>query len=319
MKNKAIGISYAKIILFGEHSAVYGKPSIVLPIYSVKMQATITLTKIGKTISSQYFNGNVSEMNNNLLGIKVLINKILEYFGKPQLSFNLDIKSEIPVERGMGSSAATAVSITKAFFNLFEKKINRKLLLEIANVEESVTHGNPSGIDVAASSSNTPIWFIKDTIDLPLSFDLINYYLVIADSGIKGKTKEAVNLVKQKLLESSEANSIIDELGDITNQARKALSKSDGITLGKLMNLSQVKLSKLGVSTPKINELCKIANEYNGLGSKLTGSGLGGCVITLAKNKFDAENIALQLKKNGATKTWIQSLKNYNNPNGDES
>ncbi|MEN4337193.1 mevalonate kinase, partial [Streptococcus pyogenes] len=44
------------------------------------------------------------------------------------------------------------------------------------------------------------------------------------------------------------------------------------------------------------------------LGAKMTGGGLGGCMIALADTKDMAEKISHRLKEEGAVNTWIQML-----------
>ena len=44
------------------------------------------------------------------------------------------------------------------------------------------------------------------------------------------------------------------------------------------------------------------------LGAKLTGGGLGGCAIALAKTAKDAELIAEAMQLAGAKQTWILNL-----------
>ena len=39
-----------------------------------------------------------------------------------------------------------------------------------------------------------------------------------------------------------------------------------------------------GVSTDELNELVNLSNYFGALGSKLTGAGFGGAVVTLVKN-----------------------------------
>ncbi|MCT6859540.1 MAG: mevalonate kinase, partial [Apilactobacillus sp.] len=56
----------------------------------------------------------------------------------------------------------------------------------------------------------------------------------------------------------------------------------------------------------KIDELVEIANRNGSLGTKLTGSGLGGCIIALARNIHEAQSIENALLKAGALDTWIQ-------------
>lgn len=318
MKKKATGTSYAKIIFFGEHSVVYGKPAIAIPVYSVNVTVAIKLISVGQTIHCRYFDGPISEMADNLKGIGVLIRQLLKSFNSPDLPFELTIQSKVPSERGMDSSAATAVALVRGFFNLFEKPLTRSRLLALADVEEQITHGNPSGLDAATASSEAPIWFVKNQINEQIEFHSSDLFLVIADSGIKGKTSEAVSLVHNNVVTNSDvAVPLIDQLGTIADSAKDALASADKKQLGMLMNQSQHHLSKLGVSTDTLDDFCRIAVANNALGAKLTGSGLGGCMISLTDNQRDAQIISTKLRQAGATQTWIQSFENYEYSTGE--
>lgn len=318
MKEKAIATSYAKIIWFGEHSVVYGQPAIALPLYNVDVQTRLTTSTTGQTIDCRYFDGPINEMADNLKGIRLLITKLLAVFHAQDLNFHLKITSKVPAERGMGSSAATSVAIVRVFFNLFETPLTRARLLSLANIEEQITHGNPSGLDTATASSDAPIWFIRNQVNEQIDFNLSTPTLVIADSGIKGKTSEAVSLVRTNLTDMPEdARPLIDQLGQIAKSARNALATSDEVLLGQLMNQSQTNLAKLGVSTATLDRFCAIASKNGALGAKLTGSGLGGCMISIAKNQVDAQRIATALRTAGATQTWIQSFANYDYSTGE--
>ena len=44
------------------------------------------------------------------------------------------------------------------------------------------------------------------------------------------------------------------------------------------------------------------------LGAKMSGGGLGGCVIALVKDSREAATIAHALEKEGAHHTWIENL-----------
>ncbi len=318
MKEKAIGKSYAKIIWFGEHSVVYNQPAIALPLYNVDVVAELSTSANGQTIHCRYYDGPINKMIDNLRGVKVLLEKLLSLFNAQTLPFNLVIKSKLPAERGMGSSAATAIALVRAFFNLFEVPLTRDRLLALADIEEKITHGNPSGLDTATASSNAPIWFIRHQENEQIAFNLSTASLVIADSGIKGKTGEAVSLVHDQLVtEPERVTPLINELGAVAKAARKALASSDDQLLGQLMNQSQQDLAKLGVSTATLDTFCQVALNHGALGAKLTGSGLGGCMIAIAQTSADAQQIATALRTAGATQTWIQSFTNYEFSIGD--
>ena len=68
-------------------------------------------------------------------------------------------------------------------------------LLKLADVEEQITHRSPSGLDAANTSSDQPIYFIKGQPGQPIELNL-HATMVIADTGVKGATKEAIMAVR---------------------------------------------------------------------------------------------------------------------------
>lgn len=122
VKQQGIGKSHAKIILIGEHSVVYGQPAIALPLPNVKLTVTIDRRADQlQLVNSRYFDGPVNELPNNMLGVQKLINALITKFTGQEDGWQLTIDSQLPAERGMGSSAATAVAIVRAFFDYYEK------------------------------------------------------------------------------------------------------------------------------------------------------------------------------------------------------
>lgn len=255
----------AKMILFGEHSVVYGKKALAIPIKELKLKVKKQKEKIYQNEHLEYIKG--------LLNIK-------EY---------IKVKSTIPISRGLGSSAALAISLAR---------LEGADVEEISKLSEIKAHGNPSGIDTAVILNEKALIFEKGKNNIYLDVDL-GGYIVIIDTGIMSSTKEAVDMVK-----NLNRMDIIDELGNITEKAIIKIKEKDIYSVGKLMNKAQFNLRKLKLSNTFLDKIIKKAN-YNSLGTKITGSGLGGCIISLCKSKTQAKKLIKNILKEGIENYWI--------------
>lgn len=306
-KKTGIGNSHAKIILIGEHSVVYQQPAIALPLKTLQTKAKITLRSDEQQILvSQYYTGPLNSVPHFMRGISHLVSYILK--DKTSFGFTLEVVSDLPIERGMGSSASVAIAIIRALYDLLGLPLDQTTLLSLANVAEKDTHKNPSGLDAATTASDTPIWMIRDEMIDTIPINL-SAYLVICDSGIKGQTSEAIAEVKRRLeLFPTKTSSLITSLGELSYRARKQLAGNDVVGLGQTLDAAQEKLAQLGVSDPKVDTLIKLAKKSGALGAKLTGGGRGGCFICLVKTKNSARKLASLMCQNGAISSWIEPL-----------
>lgn len=311
MKHIGHGNSHAKIILMGDHSVVYGEPAIALPLPSVATDVSITTTDGNdKTIQSRYFTGNLADLPDNMAGIQKLINALMTHFNGETDGWKLTIESDIPAERGMGSSAACAVAIVRAFFDYYETTLDRQSLLKWAAIEEQVTHRNPSGLDAATVSSNNPIWFKKGEKGTPIALNL-DATMVIADTGIKGATREAIQTVQQHLKDQPDVTKqLIHHLGELTSDSKIAISENHPDVLGNYLTAAHKDLAALGVSDQHLDNLVNVAINSGALGAKLTGGGRGGCMFAITNSALGSRKIASVLKDHGAAATWIQPLNN---------
>ncbi|APX72807.1 mevalonate kinase [Companilactobacillus allii] len=307
---KGIGKSHGKTIIMGEHAVVYGYPAIAIPLVSIPVIVRIKVNP-ESTLSSKYFVGKLSNLPDSLSGVKYLINLLDEKLNTEHINYAISIDSSLPIERGLGSSAAIGSALTRAFFDFFDKPLDDDTLIHYVNKSETVTHGKASGLDALTVISDFPVNYSKK--------EQVNYFnfnsdgfLVIADSGVKGKTKETVSDVKKMYDKDPHyIGEILKQLGQCTKQTKMALNDNHLKTLGKIFNTANNLLSELNLSIPKTDKLIQSANNSGALGSKITGGGRGGCIICLARNLTNAEMIQRSLIKSGAEQTWLQPLSIY--------
>lgn len=309
VKQQGIGTSHAKIILMGEHSVVYGQPAIALPLPSVQLSVTLSSRQDNqRIIKSRYYHGSLENLPSSMIGIKKLIDTLSARFDDQETGWDLKIESQLPAERGMGSSAASAIAIIRAFFDYYDEPLDRTLLLQLADVEEQITHRSPSGLDAATVSSDKPLFYVKGRIGVPIEMNL-NASLVIADTGKKGATKEAILAVKDELKnDNKKAAGHIKDLGELVKQTKVYLAQNDIVKLGDALNFAQTDLAALNVSDPSLDHLIHVARDNGALGAKLTGGGRGGCMIALTQTAMGARRLASILKENGAHDIWLQPL-----------
>lgn len=304
----ASGQAHGKIILIGEHSVVYHEPAIALPFTSANVEVTVQRIDGDSTIDSIYHKGKIKDAPKNIHNLLETLKAVCTYFEVDTNNLHIMVTSNIPAERGMGSSASVATALVRALFNLFDEKLTNDLLNEFVSVSETIAHQNPSGLDAMVVRSNQSVYYIRNqgteyfTVDLP-------GYLVIADTGDQGETGAAVRAVGALIADkSSQGKSWIKELGELTEKARYFIEEKDLIGLGDVLNLAQERLQNLTVSNEKLDTFVDVALEQGALGAKLTGGGRGGCMIALVKTEEHAAEMSNKLQEAGATKTWIHPL-----------
>ncbi|MGT2925714.1 mevalonate kinase [Streptococcus cuniculipharyngis] len=285
-----VGQAHSKIILMGEHAVVYGYPALALPLADIRVTCQV---KAGQPKTHQTDDT-----------LAHAINLAKNHLGQAAYPLSYTIESQVPRQRGMGSSAAVSLAAIRAVFDYFDADLADDLLRDLANQAERVAHSNPSGLDVRTCMSNQAIKYIRNKGFEPLHLNL-GAYLVIADTGIHGQTKEAV----QKIADlGQQAEQLLADLGQLTLAAEEAIAQKDLSSLGQGMTQAHYKLAELGVSCLEADTLVATALEAGALGAKMSGGGLGGCIIALVANPQQVADISQLLKEKGAQQTWIREL-----------
>ena len=299
---RGIGKSHSKIILIGEHSVVYGYPAIAIPLKKIEIECAIEEAK------SNFFYDETDTLS-------VAIFTALKYLKKENVKIKYKITSQIPQKRGMGSSAAVSIAAIRAIFNYFGENLEDELLEKLVNTAEIVAHKTPSGLDAKTCLSDKAIRFVKNK-----GFSYINLnldaYLVIADTGIYGNTGEAIQNVKNL---GDKAELSLKKLGRLTDEMTRILTgnienKEEKIRrekiskIGEIMTAANTELGKLNITIEKTELFVKTAIENGAAGAKISGGGLGGCVIALAENLEIMEKVKDGFTKCGAENIWVEKI-----------
>ncbi|MGV9680566.1 mevalonate kinase [Nocardia sp. NPDC003482] len=312
-----IGRAHAKSILFGEHAVVYGAPAIAIPIpqLSVMVQArhstsSTTCIRLTNTASGNS-DHTVVERSGRPEASDSRLNGLAESFflatETPRSDVDVTVDCGIPLGRGLGSSAACARAVVLALSDLFDRPIDTRLAFDLVQTAERVAHGSPSGVDTVATGSPVPIWFQSGTAkELSVGSDGV---LVIADTGIFGSTKDAFE-VSRDLFESDPASKtrFLRHSTRLTTAAVEDLAEGQINELGQRMSENHELLRGLGVSTVEIDRLVHAALRAGCLGAKLSGGGLGGCVIAVVDGRQPVEAVTSALRSAGAKATWEIAL-----------
>ncbi len=269
-----------KVILLGEHAVVYGVPALAAGIergaQAIARPAESSLIRLGDRSVAAGDDTEIGRAFTALLGA----------LSAPTLE--LDITLELPPGCGLGASAAIAVAAARAVIELEdpappgrESPERAARVLAAAHAWESVFHGNPSGVDAAAAAAGGCIAFTRGEPPKPVELG-VPLELAIAVAGPPASTKLMVEGVARLRERRPEVvNKALEGIRSLVSNARLAIEAGDLSALGKLMDLNQMLLSGLFLSTEDIERACKLARDAGALGAKLTGSGGGGCVIAL--------------------------------------
>lgn len=297
--------THGKTILIGEHSVVYGYNALCMPLKKLTLTTTVRPEEDGPSLFTNNYHGLFSQAPSDYDGLHFLVDGLILDQQLPE-KVSLNYEGEIPMERGLGSSAAVALGTVRAINSYYSLAMSEDDIVEWANKAENITHGSASGLDVATVKSDHVVSFNKADGPQELTSEL-GAYLVISDTGELGSTKEAVSQVRMQMSESAAKKSSMDRLGDLANSALEAWNSRDVNGMGSIFNHAQEILTNFSLSTRAIDRINDLALSNGALGSKLSGSGLGGVVISLVRDSHTAHLLREKLQ-GVARDVWVEAI-----------
>jgi mevalonate kinase len=239
--------------------------------------------------------------------VRFVLEAVKNFFREYNIESGLKIKTEsqFSAKYGFGSSSAVTVCTIKALSEIFEVKMTEKEIFDLSYKTVLDIQGVGSGFDIAAAIYGGVIYFLTGGKKIePLVAKKIP--LIVGYTGVKASTSEIVKAVKVEMEKTPEYyEKLYDDILQVVEKAKTAMENSNWPEVGRLMNQNQEILRKFkapsveyGVSSEIIEKLISACQKSGAFGAKLSGAGVGDCVITLGENK---EKIERAIKEAGGT------------------
>jgi len=279
MNERIVVSSPGKLILAGEHAVVYGKRALVTSIgLRLYMEFIEDTNKPTKTIEIDFQDTNRKYSididcltDSNPIEVQAIC-FIYKHF-QMNNHIQLNIRSDIPIGAGLGSSAAFSVCLVGCFYLRTNTQMDRNEINQLAYQVECLFHGTPSGIDNTISTYGQSLVYSRQ-MRTHTDFRLKN--LAIIDTGIPKSTKRMVELVRSFVDNNQQQAELV--LNDIEKCVDTLIEQPDKIK--DIFQQNQKLLKQLGVSNVEIDEITEKLHEHH-LAGKITGAGGGGCLIAL--------------------------------------
>ena len=228
-----------KIILFGEHAVVYGRPALAVPITQVHADVEVkdsSLAGIWIDAPDVDLHAELNTLPSDHPIASVIHNFL--FLSRVAQFPNLEIKitSTIPVASGLGSGAAVTVALVRALSTHLNHSMTEDEINAFAYEIETLHHGTPSGIDNTVVTYARPVYFIKGQ-----SIEMFKvgkpFTIVIGNTGIPAPTKDSVADVHKLWTDNTKRFEVIfDKVAHISLAARRVIEEGSIEMLGTLMD-----------------------------------------------------------------------------------
>ena len=158
-----------------------------------------------------------------------------------------NFKTDLPIKKGLSSSAAICVLAARAFNRIYDLKLTVRGEMELAYQGEITTPSRCGRMDQGCAFGNRPVLMVfdgdrLDTTELQVKKDL---HFVVVDLQARKDTLEILNRLNRSypVAENEVEHGVQELLGPvnkrIVGQAIEALKQADGARLGDLMEEAQ--------------------------------------------------------------------------------
>lgn len=274
------------LMLMGEHAVLYGYPCLVC---AIDQRLTVTVSPrldrqvhIRSTLGTAVFD--LDALPATHATFSFVLAAIKRAPGSLPQGCDLSVTAEFSDQWGFGSSAAVVVGTVAALGRWLDKKpLSSDVLFALSKQAVWDVQQLGSGADVAASVFGGVLQYQADTLQIkPLGHDLPLWAVY---SGYKKKTPEVVAMVRTRYEAQSRGFTAVFEAMRVgVLQAAEQIQQGRWAEFGQLMNVQHGLMNALGVSDAVLETLVGALRATAGvLGAKISGSGLGDCVVAIGE------------------------------------
>jgi mevalonate kinase len=314
-------IAPGKLILSGEHAVVYGRPALAMAVNrnaqtfvlgaegGADGEVSFALPNVGVERESftvralRDFHGRVARNYRDFvagrLPISEVVRKPLDLFQyafvtildglhlKVREGIGVTTMSNIPIGCGMGSSAATIMSLLRGVGHYYRVEFRPEWYYRYSLEVENMQHGHASGLDTFVSMNGGCVRFQQGQAEaLPLP----RVPLFLVNTGTPASsTGEAVASVAREV--GAEAR-VWDDFEGVTGQMQDALARNDLAAFQRAMRENERLLEGIGVVPGRVAEFIR-GVEASGGAAKICGGGAvrgdASGVVLVAAERAPAE------------------------------
>lgn len=294
------------LMLFGEHAVLNGKQAIVA---AIDKRLTVELVPVKSTqitISDTRLGTVVQDKNELHIqdSFKYAIAAIMLFKDQLPSGFDLHINSEFSSVIGFGSSAAVTVATIAAlswWLSHDDTVISKEAVFSLSLQVIQNIQGAGSGADLAASIYGGVLGYAMQHLHRHLAGMTLPITAIY--SGYKTPTSEVIKIIKSAQAQNpAKFANIFEQMHTCTEQAIHSIEQADWIALGKLFNQHHILQAELGTSNELLDSIAdKLSAQPEIYGAKISGAGLGDCVIGLGdlpRKLFAANDSMMQFTLN---------------------
>ena len=302
----------AKLILSGEHAVVHGHPALAIAVnrytkatarwssplrfsfnlmgLDFKYQATLhALRKLKSKLQEKYDRHNLGYLSIREvlqkpfeLSLFTFINVLDKLKSKLPMGIDIVTDSNIPIGCGMGSSAASVVSMVYALTHFLDIHLQLEDYIKLGVESENLQHGRSSGLDVHTVYHGGCVRYQNGTFQ---SRHLPDFPMTLIQTGRpQSTTGECVTHTTHYFKKSH----IGDDFAAVTNALDAALQQNNIENIKHAIRHNHRLLNEIDVVPHKVHQFIQEIEKLGGAG-KICGAGSirgdhAGAVMLVAEN-----------------------------------